>query len=580
MRYYSQQSQAVKQKEVYDPPKLDVNTLKTQIEAWKLLAANKQLSEGLQGKIFGISSSNAPAPSVGDSVPSKIVDVTFANEKQKQPTQDPYEFLNKARAGTSDVLQRLVIPSIMPTAPDPNELLKERRRMITARIHQRYKVCLNNRVKELESLPSNLSNDDSLKVHALIELKALKLVDKQRKLRMDLLSSISKATTLSTAVDRSAFKRMKRQSLREARQTEKQERSNRAERDKKERQKHLDYLSHILTHGRDMMAFHRNQGAKVARLGMAVQRYHANAAKEEERRLQQISENRLKALKENNEEAYLKLIDKTKDKRITHLLNQTASFLTTLTNAVNLQKQAAGEVEIPVAPVAVSNEPKDEESEILDYYNTAHRVKEEVTEQSTLLVGGTLKEYQIKGLEWMVSLYNNRLNGILADEMGLGKTIQTISLITYLIEKKKQPGPFLVIVPLSTMTNWVLEFEKWAPSVVKVVYKGGPVERKNASTLVRAGNFNVLLTTYEYIIRDRPVLSKVKWIHMIIDEGHRMKNNNSKLAVTLMQYYHTRYRIILTGTPLQVELFLLKVRIICLNYGLSLTLSFLRFLIR
>ena len=66
-----------------------------------------------------------------------------------------------------------------------------------------------------------------------------------------------------------------------------------------------------------------------------------------------------------------------------------------------------------------------------------------------MLNGGTLKEYQLKGLQWMVSLYNNRLNGILADEMGLGKTIQTIALITYLIEKKQQHGPFLIIVPLS-----------------------------------------------------------------------------------------------------------------------------------
>lgn len=57
--------------------------------------------------------------------------------------------------------------------------------------------------------------------------------------------------------------------------------------------------------------------------------------------------------------------------------------------------------------------------------------------------------YQVKGLEWMVSLYNNNLNGILADEMGLGKTIQTISLITYLMETKKVNGPFLIIVPLS-----------------------------------------------------------------------------------------------------------------------------------
>lgn len=65
----------------------------------------------------------------------------------------------------------------------------------------------------------------------------------------------------------------------------------------------------------------------------------------------------------------------------------------------------------------------------------------------------------------MVSLYNNNLNGILADEMGLGKTIQTIALLTYLMEKKKVNGPFLIIVPLSTISNWMLEFEKWGPSV-------------------------------------------------------------------------------------------------------------------
>lgn len=80
----------------------------------------------------------------------------------------------------------------------------------------------------------------------------------------------------------------------------------------------------------------------------------------------------------------------------------------------------------------------------------------------------------------MVSLYNNRLNGILADEMGLGKTIQTISLVTYLIEKKQQNGPYLIIVPLSTLTNWSLEFEKWAPSVSMICYKGHPISVKTS----------------------------------------------------------------------------------------------------
>ena len=103
-----------------------------------------------------------------------------------------------------------------------------------------------------------------------------------------------------------------------------------------------------------------------------------------------------------------------------------------------------------------------------NYYNIAHAIGEEVKEQASIMVNGKLKEYQIKGLEWLVSLYNNNLNGILADEMGLGKTIQTIALITYLIDRKRNNGPFLIIVPLSTMSNWMLEFDRWAPSVVKI----------------------------------------------------------------------------------------------------------------
>ena len=85
----------------------------------------------------------------------------------------------------------------------------------------------------------------------------------------------------------------------------------------------------------------------------------------------------------------------------------------------------------------------------------------------------------------MVSLYNNNLNGILADEMGLGKTIQTIALITYLIETKNNNGPYLIIVPLSTLSNWVLEFQKWAPSVNVVPYKGSPAVRRTVQNQVR-----------------------------------------------------------------------------------------------
>ncbi|KAL4236408.1 Transcription activator BRG1 [Mactra antiquata] len=189
-----------------------------------------------------------------------------------------------------------------------------------------------------------------------------------------------------------------------------------------------------------------------------------------------------------------------------------------------------------------------------NYYGQAHEIRESVCEQASIMINGKLKEYQIKGLEWMVSLYNNNLNGILADEMGLGKTIQTIGLITYLMERKKVNGPFLIIVPLSTLSNWMLEFEKWSPSVLKIQYKGSPQARKQLGAQLKGGKFNVLLTTYEYVIKDKAVLSKIRWKYMIIDEGHRMKNHHCKLTQILNTYYEAPFRLLLTGTPLQNKL--------------------------
>uniref|UniRef100_A0A8C6L672 SWI/SNF related BAF chromatin remodeling complex subunit ATPase 2 n=1 Tax=Nothobranchius furzeri TaxID=105023 RepID=A0A8C6L672_NOTFU len=188
------------------------------------------------------------------------------------------------------------------------------------------------------------------------------------------------------------------------------------------------------------------------------------------------------------------------------------------------------------------------------YYGVAHAVIERVERQSSLLINGTLKQYQIQGLEWMVSLYNNNLNGILADEMGLGKTIQTIALITYLMEHKRLNGPYLIIVPLSTMSNWVYELDKWAPSVVKIAYKGTPGLRRGLVPQLRSGKFNVLLTTYEYIIKDKHILAKIRWKYMIVDEGHRMKNHHCKLTQVLNTHYVAPRRLLLTGTPLQNKL--------------------------
>jgi SNF2 family DNA or RNA helicase len=127
--------------------------------------------------------------------------------------------------------------------------------------------------------------------------------------------------------------------------------------------------------------------------------------------------------------------------------------------------------------------------------------------------------------------------------------------VAYLMEFKQNMGPFLVIVPLSTMSNWEGEFSKWCPSARMVVYKGTPVQRKDMyKNEVRAQHFNVLLTTYEYIIRDKNLLRRHTWQYAIVDEGHRMKNAASKFAVTLSSQYTTRHRLLLTGTPLMNDL--------------------------
>lgn len=166
----------------------------------------------------------------------------------------------------------------------------------------------------------------------------------------------------------------------------------------------------------------------------------------------------------------------------------------------------------------------------------------------------TLKDYQIKGVEWLVNLYNNKLNGILADEMGLGKTVQTIGFISYLQENKGINGPFLIVVPLSTISNWSNEFKRWNSSLRCIEYKGTPEIRKSLQIFIKENKANIIITTYEYILKDKNFLSKMNWHYLIVDEGHRLKNKESKLGVIFNTKYNSRYRLILTGTPLQNSL--------------------------
>eukprot|EP00051_Salpingoeca_urceolata_P016328 m.215987 g.215987 ORF g.215987 m.215987 type:complete len:1013 (+) comp18649_c0_seq2:211-3249(+) len=168
-----------------------------------------------------------------------------------------------------------------------------------------------------------------------------------------------------------------------------------------------------------------------------------------------------------------------------------------------------------------------------------------------------LKPYQLVGLNWLCLLHKLNLNGILADEMGLGKTVQAISFLAHLVNEG-EPGPHVVIVPASTLDNWVREFERWAPGVEVLQYYGNQSERAQLRASILRGyeDFDVLITTYTCAINsedDRKLFRKLGCNAVVLDEGHMVKNIRSQRYHHLVKMKAAR-RILLTGTPIQNNL--------------------------
>ncbi|XP_068011418.1 chromodomain-helicase-DNA-binding protein 1 isoform X2 [Melanerpes formicivorus] len=170
-----------------------------------------------------------------------------------------------------------------------------------------------------------------------------------------------------------------------------------------------------------------------------------------------------------------------------------------------------------------------------------------------------LRDYQLNGLNWLAHSWCKGNSCILADEMGLGKTIQTISFLNYLFHEHQLYGPFLLVVPLSTLTSWQREIQTWAPQMNAVVYLGDITSRNMIRThewmhpQTKRLKFNILLTTYEILLKDKSFLGGLNWVFIGVDEAHRLKNDDSLLYKTLIDF-KSNHRLLITGTPLQNSL--------------------------
>ncbi|KAJ9154438.1 hypothetical protein P3X46_027771 [Hevea brasiliensis] len=415
----------------------------------------------------------------------------------------------------------------------------------------------------------NSSEDISAKTKSVIELKKLQLLGLQRRLRSDFLSDFFKPITAD--MDRlKSYKKHKHG--RRIKQLEKFELKMKEERQKRIRERQKEFFAEIEVHKERLDDVFKIKRERWKGFNKYVKEFHKRKERIHREKIDRIQREKINLLKINDVEGYLRMVQDAKSDRVKQLLKETEKYLQKLGSKLQQAKPMARHFEndmdeTQTATVFEKNETVFENEDESDqakhymesnekYYMMAHSIKESIAEQPACLRGGKLREYQMNGLRWLVSLYNNHLNGILADEMGLGKTVQVISLICYLMETKNDRGPFLVVVPSSVLPGWESEINFWAPGVHKIVYSGPPEERRRLfKEQIVHQKFNVLLTTYEYLMNkhDRPKLSKIHWHYIIIDEGHRIKNASCKLNADL-KHYQSAHRLLLTGTPLQNNL--------------------------
>ncbi|KAJ1414267.1 SNF2-related, N-terminal domain [Sesbania bispinosa] len=505
-----------------------------------------------------------------------------ANLMAKQVSADGFKSVpvdDASRHGISFAMGQEGNESLSNNLPPPKYTMSERwimdqqkkRLLVKQNWVQKLQKTKQRMVTSFHQLKENVnsSEDISTKTKSVIDLKKLQLLELQRRLRSDFLNEFFKPITTEMEHLKSI---KKHRHGRRIKQLEKYEQKMKEERQKRIRERQKEFFSEIEVHKERLDDVFKIKRERWKGFNRYVKEFHKRKERIHREKIDRIQREKINLLKINDVEGYLRIVQDAKSDRVKQLLKETEKYLQKLGSKLQEAKAVAGRFEHDVDEAEsgsfleksennLENEDETDQAKHYmesneKYYMMAHSVKESIAEQPSCLQGGKLREYQMNGLRWLVSLYNNHLNGILADEMGLGKTVQVISLICYLMETKNDRGPFLVVVPSSVLPGWDSEINFWAPGIHKIVYAGPPEERRRLfKERIVHQKFNVLLTTYEYLMNkhDRPKLSKIHWHYVIIDEGHRIKNASCKLNADL-KLYQSSHRLLLTGTPLQNNL--------------------------
>ena len=286
-----------------------------------------------------------------------------------------------------------------------------------------------------------------------------------------------------------------------------------------------------------------------------------NSSQEELIEIQNKEKNKLAEKIKKETDLYMHKGNQSQTERLQFLVNQTKTYANFIMSGkledkesknrklLSKKKRKNSEAEVNVEDIKVLQSNNIDEDEL----KIENRQITRLYFQPSSLTGGKLTGYQLDGLNWLISLYERGLNGILADEMGLGKTIQSIALMAYLKQFKKKNGFFLVIVPKSTMPNWSRECKLWIPTLDCLILNPVKEEREETLKLISNKKFEVVITSYEGVNICINKLKKIKWELLIIDEAHRIKNENALLSKNV-RLLESKFRLLVTGTPLQNNL--------------------------